>query len=73
MSVFERLRSIPLFAELAESDLRRICADVSEIELAPGEVLFSEGDEGDAAFLIVGGEVEVVVDDGRRETRLAGR
>jgi signal transduction histidine kinase len=71
--VFDRIRVVPLFAGLADTDLRRICIGVTEMHLAAGEVLFSEGDTGDKAYVIVGGEVEVVKATERRETLIAVR
>lgn len=69
----EALRGIPLFADLSEEDLRRL-ADGAYEEAAPaGTVLFSEGDRGDRACVITGGEVEVVKASGSREVLLAVR
>jgi len=68
-----RLRQVPLFAELSDDDLARICAVSSDVGLAPGEVLFREGDRGDRAFLVTAGEVEVLKATGAREALLAVR
>lgn len=35
-----------------------------EVELAPGERLFDAGDPGDALYIVVGGEIDVVTGDG---------
>lgn len=69
----ERLRRVELFAELADSDLERICGGVQNRTLAPGEVLFSEGDPADSAYVIAAGEVEIVKALGARETLLSLR
>jgi signal transduction histidine kinase len=57
--MFERLRRVPLFADLPEDDLARICADVTPLRLAAGEHLFEEGDAADAAYVVTDGEVEI--------------
>ena len=69
----QRLRNVRLFAELSDDDLVRICQGVEEQRLAPGEMLFAEGDPGDTAYIVVGGEVEIVKATGKRETLLALR
>lgn len=73
MSVLDRLREVPLFSALTAEDLARVCADVEEVRLEPGAVLFREGETGDAAFVITSGEVVVAKATARGEARLAIR
>ena len=54
------LRRVPLFAELSEDDLSSIADGAEPLELAGGDVLAGEGDPGDALFVIVSGELQVV-------------
>jgi signal transduction histidine kinase len=68
-----RLRQVSLFAGLADDDLVRICSEATDLRLAPGEVLFHEGDRGDRAFLVASGEVEVLKTTGPSEAVLAVR
>lgn len=68
-----RLRQVSLFAGLSDDDLSRICAEATDLRLAPGEVLFHEGDRGDRAFLVASGEVEVLKATGTSEAVLAVR
>lgn len=70
---FERLRQIPLFDGLADDDLERICTDVKDVDLQPGDVLFEEGDAGRDAYVITDGEIEIVKATDRREVLLAVR
>ena len=70
---FERLRKIPLFDGLSDEDLERICTDVRDVDLQPGEVLFREGDAGRDAYVITSGEIEIVKATDRREVLLAVR
>ncbi len=67
------LRRVPLFAELSDDDLARICAGAADVSLAPGEVLFHEGDPGDRAFVVAAGSVEILKATGSREALLAVR
>jgi len=54
------LRRVPLFAALADDDLDWIARSCETADLAPGDVVAAEGDEGDALFVITAGELEVV-------------
>ena len=56
----ELLRRIPLFSALAEDDLDWIAGASETVELASGDVVAAEGDDGDALFAIATGELEVV-------------
>jgi len=60
VNTVERLRTVPLFSELPTEDLERLCVGMEEIELQAGTLLFSEGDLGDRAFVVLEGEIEVV-------------
>ena len=68
-----RLRNVALFAAMSDEDIERICAGVTDARLAADEVLFSEGDAGDAAYVVVSGEVDIIKSVGRRTTLLAKR
>ena len=54
------LRRVPLFAALADDDLEWIARACQTVDLALGDVLAAEGDEGDSLFVITAGELEVV-------------
>lgn len=73
MSKFEFLRKVPLFAEMDDSDLQSLCLIVQEVDLPAGEVLFEEGSEGDTAYIIESGEVEIIKKTDGREVLLAKR
>jgi CRP-like cAMP-binding protein len=56
----EVLRRSPLFEMLSEAELQ-VLAELSRARpFAAGEVVFREGDAGDALFVLAKGEVEVV-------------
>jgi signal transduction histidine kinase len=69
----ELLKAVPLFAGLSDDDLQAICEGSEDVELAPGEQLFAEGDTGDRAYVVVEGEVEVVKQSADRDVLLAVR
>lgn len=58
----EALRSIPLFSKIEPARLKLLAFTSDRLEYMPGEELFHEGDDGDAAYLILEGEVDVLVD-----------
>jgi CRP-like cAMP-binding protein len=53
------LAATPLFAGLAREALESLVERLSLVHLAPGEVLFREGDPGDALYVIAEGELAV--------------
>lgn len=57
-----RLKSLDLFEHLAEEDLHRFLAEVGERQLAPGEVLFEDGDPGESMYVLLKGMLEVKKD-----------
>lgn len=67
------LRTVPLFAELSDKDLIHLCRNVDQLTLEAGEVLFDEGSEGDRAYVIRQGELEIFKLSGGREILLANR
>ena len=52
-----RLKGIPLFATLDPRELRIVDELIHEREFLEGEVIFDEGDEGQAIYLIFEGKV----------------
>lgn len=69
----DRLRAIPLFADLPQDDFDRLCEGATDISLAEGEVLFNEGDFGDSAYVILDGEIEIITRSKGSEVLLAVR
>ena len=67
------LRSVALFERLEDDDIRMLESCAEEVHLAPGEILFYEGDVGNAAYVIEEGDLEILTDDDGREVLLASR
>ncbi|MBP6818158.1 Crp/Fnr family transcriptional regulator [Ferrovibrio sp. MS7] len=57
----EALRRIPLFAKIEPAKLKLLAFTSQRITYKPGDVLFNQGDPGDAAYVIFGGEADVSV------------
>jgi hypothetical protein len=76
MSLVERvlhLRSIPLLADLAPSDLERVAGFAEERTYTDGETIGAEGELGDELHLIVEGDVRIVRDAPSGEVELVRR
>src|SRR3990172_9259588 len=61
----EKLRAVPLFADLDEPALARIGSVSTEIEVPAGQVLIERGQAGSGMFVLEQGSVEVELPDGR--------
>ncbi len=57
----EVLRNIPLFAKLEPAKLKLLAFTSERLTYEPGQAFFQEGDPGDAAFIIIDGEAEVMI------------
>ena len=53
------LHSIPLFARLGKSELRRLGQLADEVDVAPGKVLMREGEFGSEMFVVVSGKIRI--------------
>jgi CRP-like cAMP-binding protein len=60
----ERLRRVPLFAELDHDELERVAAVASEFEVPAGHVLIEHGQPGSGMFCITDGTVSVELPGG---------
>ena len=58
----EVLRNIPLFAKVEPAKLKLLAFTSERLEYMPGDELFHQGDYGDAAYIILEGEADVLVD-----------
>lgn len=58
----EVLRRIPIFAKIEPSRLKLLAFTSDRMTFEEGQDVFQQGDLGDAAYLILNGEVDIVVD-----------
>lgn len=56
------LAATPLFAELSPAALEALVEQLELVHLSPREVLFHEGDPGDALYVVVEGEVAAMAE-----------
>lgn len=56
----DHLGSLGLFGGLSESALEFLSQRLEQVQLAPGDIVFREGDAGRELFVVVSGEIEVL-------------
>ena len=61
MDTVELLKGVDIFEGLTEQELRRVAAICREARYAKGQVVTSQGEEGDEMFVVRDGLVEVTV------------
>jgi len=59
---FELLRRVPIFAEIEPSKLKLLAFMSERVGFDPGKRLMQQGDPADAAYLIIEGHAEVVLE-----------
>ena len=55
------LARIPFFTDLPDEELDRIAATLDMVNLQSGDILFREGDTGEHMYVVVSGELEVLM------------
>ena len=58
----EILRTIPLFANIEPSKLKLMAFASERLTFSAGQALFHEGAEGNAAYIVIDGTAEILVD-----------
>jgi CRP-like cAMP-binding protein len=65
------LRKVPLFSRVAPAKLKLLAFTSDRVRYNEGQVLFRQGDEGDAAYVVLSGKAEVIVDSSAGEIKVA--
>lgn len=76
LSLMDRIlffRRVPLFAALSPADLKQVAAIADEQIFSDGEVIAYQGEQGDAMFVIVSGEVRVCIEKDGQPVEVARR
>lgn len=63
MDTVELLKGVDMFEGLTEQELRRVAAICREAKYAKGQIVTSQGEEGDEMFIVRDGLVEVTVSE----------
>jgi CRP/FNR family transcriptional regulator, cyclic AMP receptor protein len=67
----DALRRIPLFAKIEPAKLKLLAFTSEHVEFAEGEAVCREGEVGDAAYILLDGEAEVLVETPDGPVRVA--
>jgi CRP/FNR family cyclic AMP-dependent transcriptional regulator len=69
----EVLRDIPLFAKVKPAKLKLLASPSERQKYLSGDELFHQGDYGDAAYIILEGEADILVDTPDSAIKIATR
>jgi serine phosphatase RsbU (regulator of sigma subunit) len=61
------LGKIPFFTSLPNEELDRLMAELDILNLKTGDILFNEGDPGEHLYIVVNGELEVLMAPGTQD------
>ena len=67
----EILRNIPLLARVEPAKLKLLAFTGERLEYLSGEELFHQGDYGDAAYIILDGKTDILVDGPKGAVKVA--
>jgi len=67
----EILRNIPLFAKLEPAKLKLLAFTSERLTFEPGQPIFQQGDPGDAAYIVIEGEADVLINTAKGPVRVA--
>ena len=56
------LRKIPLFSKIEPAKLKLLAFTSERLSYQDDQILFSQGDNGDAAYIIIGGAAAILID-----------
>ena len=71
MTPQELLANIPLFESLTDDDVDALASRLESVDYDAGDVIFNQGDEGSALFVIEDGAVEISYGEGKTRICLA--
>lgn len=66
------LRSVPIFSELDTARLKLLAFTSERVVFAAGDALFRQGDEADAAYVLLSGTADVVIETHDGPVRMSG-
>jgi len=67
----QTLRQVPLFAGVAPAKLKLLAFASDRVSYRPGEILFHQGDAGDAAYVILEGKADILAEANGGQIKIA--
>jgi anion transporter len=68
--VADTIRAIPIFSGLSREDVAKVLGKMEETFFGAGTTIFSQGDQGDAFYLIQSGAVQVMLESGAGKSEI---
>lgn len=65
------LKKVPLFAGVAPAKLKLLAFTSDRVSYQAGQILFNQGDEGDAAYVVLSGKADIIVDSPSGQIKVA--
>lgn len=65
------LRRVPIFARIAPAKLKLLAFTSDRVSYRAGQILFHQGDLGDAAYVVLAGTADILVDTPTGEIKVA--
>lgn len=65
------LRQVPLFSGVAPAKLKLLAFTSDRVTYAPGQIIVRQGEVGDAAYVVLAGQAEVLVDSPNGQIKVA--
>ncbi len=63
-----QFKDMELFRGLSAVEQSRLLGSMEKLEIAAGEMIFRQGEQGDSLYVVIAGSIELfTVDDDRRE------
>lgn len=64
VAIINLLRELPFFGGLGDGELRKISRLFTQKLYRPGEKIFSKGDTGEEAFVVMRGQIDILLENG---------
>lgn len=66
----EMLRRVPLFADVSPAKLKLLAFTSDRVNYEAGQVLFYQGDQGDAAYVLLSGSADILINSPSGEIKV---
>jgi len=72
LAIINLLRGLPIFEGLGDGELRKIARLFTQKLYRPGERIFSRGDMGNEAYVVMRGQIDIVLEEGGKPIASVG-
>jgi hypothetical protein len=72
VAIINLLRALPFFEDLGDGELRKIARLFTQKLFRPGERVFSKGDVGDEAYVVMRGQIDILLEENSKPIATLG-